>query len=70
MQIADDNPARFHVTRQFDNGRTVSACLSGHANVDDVIDFFRGFMVQMGYSAETAARLDLIDEADEQSPST
>lgn len=54
----------YRLSREFDNGRIVSATIAGHASLDDVIDVMRGFIVQMGYPPEVAARLQLVEPGD------
>lgn len=52
------------LTRVFDNDREISVVVSGHADIDDMLDVFRGFLVQIGYSPETAMQL-VLAERDE-----
>lgn len=52
------------LTRVFDNDREISVVVSGHVNIDDMLDVFRGFLVQIGYHPDTAKKLQLLDDAD------
>lgn len=54
--------------RTYDTGRKLTLSLSGESSIDDVIDAFRGMLVSMGYTAETAARLVLLDEDGAEGP--
>lgn len=51
----------YTVKRSYDNGRQLSVSISGQMSIDDVVDVFRGMLVQMGYPPEVAARLVLLE---------
>lgn len=54
------------LTRVFADEREISVVISGHASLDEMLDVFRGFLVQIGYEPSTAAKLQFIeDEYDE-----
>lgn len=52
------------LTRVFDNESEISVTISGHTNIENMIDLFRGFLVQIGYAPEVAARLQLVENED------
>ncbi|THF58048.1 hypothetical protein [Pseudothauera rhizosphaerae] len=53
------------LSREFDNGRIVTVTVSGQADIDDIVDVMRGFLVQLGYHPDVAKRLHLADEEDD-----
>lgn len=52
------------LTRVFSDASEISVTISGHTDIESMIDLFRGFLVQVGYSTELAQRLQLVEEDD------
>jgi hypothetical protein len=56
------------ITREFGDGGQLSVTISGRATLDDMVDIFRGLLVQAGYHPRTAEKLQLVETDDENNP--
>lgn len=50
------------LTRVFSDDREITVVISGHASLDEMIDVFRGFLIQIGYHPSTANKLQLVED--------
>jgi hypothetical protein len=56
------------INRNLSDGGQISVTIAGPASLDDMVDIFRGLLVQVGYHPRTAEKLQLVETDDENNP--